>query len=330
MLRFWNSCFGGKRSPRFVRTKRPTYRPMLETFEERLVPSTVTVTSPADNGAVGTLRWAVNLANADAARGVSDTIVFANSVQQPISLTHGALELKAGKGFSGVTIDGKTRIDIGAGGASGVFVVDRGAYASLQGLGIAYGNASYGGGVLNFGQVLVNGCIFQSDIATYGGAVYNAPSATLIVSSSLFTYDHAYQQGGAIYNGGNTLMFNTSVTHNGANDGGGIMNWGSATLQNDVVDNNVVSHTGGGLYNGGSVSLDSCTFASNYATYGGAIGVFGSMDFSNCNFNQNAAGSYGGALFVGHGYLNSLHPGTKLSHYSGNTAHQGNPDSYVA
>jgi hypothetical protein len=79
MSRFLQTLYSGKKAPSRSRPT-PSYRPTLEALEDRLVPSTLTVTNPADNGAMGSLRYEVNLANADSARGISDTIVFSNNV----------------------------------------------------------------------------------------------------------------------------------------------------------------------------------------------------------------------------------------------------------
>ena len=88
--------------------KRPTFRPTLETLEDRWVPSTLTVTNINDSGA-GSLRAAIAIA--DAAK-TSDTIVFASSLNgQTITLTSGELFINfdvtiAGPGFDKLTISG--------------------------------------------------------------------------------------------------------------------------------------------------------------------------------------------------------------------------------
>ena len=53
---------------------RPT-RPCLEALEDRIVPATFQVLSNLDDGSVGTLRWAIEQANASI--GVLDTVQFA-------------------------------------------------------------------------------------------------------------------------------------------------------------------------------------------------------------------------------------------------------------
>ena len=76
------------------------------------------VTLPGDSAtaAAGTLRSAVKLANADAANGQSDTIVFdtAKMGGHLAALDQGPLELNAGKGTATITIDGGGQVDINA------------------------------------------------------------------------------------------------------------------------------------------------------------------------------------------------------------------------
>ena len=44
---------------------RLSFRPQLSVLEDRTVPATFTVTNLLDNGSIGSLRWAVDKANAD-------------------------------------------------------------------------------------------------------------------------------------------------------------------------------------------------------------------------------------------------------------------------
>src|SRR5262245_35791909 len=70
------------------RAAAPYFRPRLEALEDRWLPSTLTVTSPLDDGSGGTLRAMI----ATAAPG--DTIVFANSLNgQTVALAGGELLL---------------------------------------------------------------------------------------------------------------------------------------------------------------------------------------------------------------------------------------------
>ena len=90
--------------------KRASFRPLLEALEDRLTPAQLAVTSAADPAKLtsGTLRYAVNQANSDAAQGISDTIIFQSNLSGAvITLTHGQLEL-SGSGQASIAIDGSS------------------------------------------------------------------------------------------------------------------------------------------------------------------------------------------------------------------------------
>ncbi len=96
---------------RRLRPAHRSFRPRMEVLEDRCVPSTLNVTSNLDNGAVGTLRWAVAVADASAA---PDTIVI--HAKQPIVLTQGQLVLsasmtvEAAAGTATISGDGLSRV----------------------------------------------------------------------------------------------------------------------------------------------------------------------------------------------------------------------------
>src|SRR5262249_12009021 len=62
------------RTPRTFGEAPARFRPRLEGLEDRVTPSTCNVTSLADDGSAGTLRWAISQANANPG---SDKITFA-------------------------------------------------------------------------------------------------------------------------------------------------------------------------------------------------------------------------------------------------------------
>ena len=138
-------------SPRrsHARTSLPTRRrrrlsPSLEGLEGRLVLSTLTVTSPLDNGSSGTLRSVL----ASAASG--DTIKFASSLNgDTIGLTMGELPIAVSLTIQG---PGAGLLDVDSGGSSRVFdITSASANVTISGLTISGGSASAGGGILDQG-----------------------------------------------------------------------------------------------------------------------------------------------------------------------------------
>jgi hypothetical protein len=218
--------------PRRTPARKPTprFRPQLEALEDRLVPSTLTVTNNLDTGVAGdgSLRGEI------AAAKSNDTIVFDTSLSgQSINLyTNAAVgELVINKNL---TIQGPSSplspITIN-GGYSRIFEVDGAkTIVSLSNLNINIGNGvannplsvgatdGEGGAIWNGGTLTVNACnlINNSAVSGFpaglGGAIYNA--GTLTVSNSTLNnnsvyhsdFDHTYSgDGGAIYNAGTNI-----------------------------------------------------------------------------------------------------------------------------
>jgi hypothetical protein len=301
VLRALKQWFAGpRRSPR----RRESFRPSLEAFEDRLVPSTLTVTCASDNGSSGTLRCEVNQANKDAAKGKSDTIVFSRKLAgDTIVLTQGDLELKAGKNGATVTINGAKISAVSGNDRSTLFLIDTGAHVTLENLQIEYGSAAYGGGVENNGNLVLNNCtLYDNTASQQGGGIYNGGTGTLEVLSCSFESDSASGYGGAIMNWGNLQeASNCSFYINNAGIGGG------------------------GIFNdSGSAYLSDCSFDYTSAgDYGGGVANYGNLTAVSCSFFSSSAGSYGGAIFNGHGQPITL---TNLS-WSGDQAPNG-PDFF--
>ena len=133
----------GKRRPAIGR--RPARSaPRLEALEARMVLSTLTVTSAADDGSSGTLRTLIGAASP------GSTIVFDHRlVGQTITLKSGALELTKNVDIEG---PGASQLTISGNSASRVFDVNSGATVTIAGLTIANGatvGGLGGGGILN-------------------------------------------------------------------------------------------------------------------------------------------------------------------------------------
>ena len=113
----------------------------------------------------------------------------------------------------------------------------------------------------------------------YGGAI--TATGDIIVSNSMFDYNHAGKKGGAI---------NTK---------------GSATLTNVVFSRNDAIIDGGAIYSSKDVFANNCSFISNRADgskihkcWGGAIRACGDVKIKYCNFINNFAENSGGAIYA--------------------------------
>jgi hypothetical protein len=253
----------------------PRFRPRLEVLEDRIVPSTLTVTNNLDNGSAGSLRYEI----AHAKKG--DTIVFAPSLDgQTIVLGGSELDIAKnltiqGPGANLLTINGGRQISSPNG--SRVFAVEKHTTVTLSGLTITGGggtaDAGYGysspydndgGGILNLGTLTVSGCTVSGNYAdpnsasSYGGGIYNA--GTLTVSNSTVSGNYA------------TYVMDVGLNPAPTNDGGGIYNAGALTVSNSTLSGNFAHSDGGGIYNAGTAKVSGCTLSSNVAVYyGGGI-----------------------------------------------------------
>ncbi len=230
------------------------------------------------------LRDALALANSDASNGLSDTIVFASSLDgQTITLSQAELNL-SGAGTGTITIDGAGQMTISGANASTVFAVQSGVQALLQGLTIENGSASNG--------------------FTSGGGIYNN-GGTVTVSDSTLAHNSSSYFGGGIYNNGGTVTVSDSTLANNSASyvGGGIFNnGGTVTVSDSTIAHNSASDFGGGIYNyGGTVTVSDSTLAHNSASYGG--GIFnrngGMLTVSDSTLSGNSASSGGGIYNLG-------------------------------
>jgi parallel beta-helix repeat protein len=138
-----------------------------------------------------------------------------------------------------------------------------------------------GGGLDNYGSLMVEGSTFTGNSAANGGGLFNFYGATLTVAGSTFTGNSAPQGGG---------LFN--------------MPGAMATVDDSTFDGNRADNSGGGLFNGGHIDVLDSGFTGNTAgNTGGAVDNSGSGSISGCKLSDNSAGSYGGGISVDSGAL---------------------------
>ena len=243
---------------------------------EALAPlSTYTVTSTADDGSSGTLRWAIGQANAD---GQADAIDFSSQFATPqtITLQTGQLVL-TDRATITITGPGADLLTVNGDGKSRVFELDGGS-AAISGLTVAGGAADQAGGVYDKGGTLtLTDCILTGNSAT-----------------NAFSGD-----GGGLYiNGGSAALTGCSISGNTAANGGGLfLNGGSATLTDCTIGGNYALERGGGVFGAGNLALTNCTVSGNTAGGGGGGGLLngGTATLINCTVSRNDAdASYGG------------------------------------
>lgn len=223
------------------------------------------------------LRDALTTANADAANGQSDTILFDPDLAgQTISLVQGTLALD-GAGSGTITIDASSLSSITVNGGNAVedLSVSSGVTAHIKGLTITGGSASGdGGGIFNAGSLTLTSCDVSGNSATAnGGGLFSDGYAG--VNNCVFTLNDAPGYGGSVFNdlGGTLSVSNTVLSDSTAGGGGGVGNLGSATISDCSLSADSASWSGGGIYNNGTLAVSDGTIADCVTSgNGGGIG----------------------------------------------------------
>ena len=282
-----------KRRPRRGRSNCGIDAPRLlgESLEDRCVLATFTVSSTDDSLNPGTLRHAVQEANALAG---PDAIEFDFHGPREINLTLGEMELR---GALTIRAQADRPVTIDAQDASRIFniVVTPGSYV-FDGLHLTRGATNgfvndSGGAVrsLTDGSVTFrNGRLTDSitnSFGGHGGAVYALGSVTLsnmVVSGNQTRQNNS--MGGAVFTRGNLSADGSTVSGNSTlggqtANGGGLAADGNVTLQYSTVSGNTTagaSSQGGGIWSHAQVTVRNSTVNGNSTsgTYGYGGGIF--------------------------------------------------------
>jgi hypothetical protein len=180
-----------------------------------------------------------------------------------------------------VTLAGGPRTVITRAGASAFRLLEVAASGRLfmSSVSVTQGStAGGGGGILNAGTLVINQGTFSGNRASNGGAVSNSANATARITDALIT--------------GNTT---TSV------GGGGIINFGTLTLDGSIVTGNTAPTNGGGLNTqpGSTTRISQSTFTRNTSGgLGGGISNLGTTAIFGSTIRLNK-GSGGGGIATG-------------------------------
>jgi predicted outer membrane repeat protein len=273
------------------------YRPRLELLEDRLTPSTLTVTSALDEFDGGTLAnpagadGQLSLREAIGAASSGDQITFAQSLSgSTINLDSAQGELLLTKNLNILGL-GSANLAISGQNQSRVFEIAYGVTDTIFGLTIENGktgNPPYGwdgGGILNQGNVTVSSCTLANNSGQLGGAICNR--ASLTVTDSAFFGNYANQWGGGIAHVGSTTTVSNSTFSN--NTGGGIgMQGGTVTVNNSTLTGN----NGVGIESfGGTLNVNASTISNTTRDLYGAFGILnynGTTTITDSHISGNA------------------------------------------
>jgi hypothetical protein len=280
---------------------------------------TVANTSDAVSAPVGSLRAAIEAANANAG---ADDIVFQSGVTGQITLAAALSVTDAvavhGPGASAITISGNNNR------VFGVNLTSPPGTVSISGLTLTDGYAQTGAGIYNGDADLkVSNTTISGNVATGGGfgggggaGILSKYTTTVtdsvITGNSVETSNTPTGYGGGIaIAGGNLTLTDSDVTDNSADMGGGVSVYDlgdnspnpDATIQRSTISGND-GRLGAGVYfedsySGGALTIDSSTLYDNTGNgAGGGLCVCedpsGPTTVTNSTISGNDSGTGGG------------------------------------
>ena len=278
---------------------------MTQTVESpsQVTGNVYTVTSLGDTGAgsgnSGDLEYAITQANANP----GSVIDF--SVTGTVQLTQALPDINVdttinGPGPSLLTVEGG-----GPGSSFSVLQLQAGITSTISGLTITGGNARYGGGIGDNGNLTLSDCSITGNSAESngGGIVTGGAAETVTLSDCTVSGNSAGNDGGGISGGRNLVVTDCTVSGNSSSESGGIAaengSESSLTVYGSLVTENDCTGDGGGIGLGGdTATLTECSISGNSAHAGGGI-YGGGLALTNCTFSANvAAGSRGGPRYL--------------------------------
>ena len=192
----------------------------------------------------------------------------------------------------------------------------------------ADGKTSKGGGGAIYSEdstVTITGCTIGGDnvgdgnSAGQGGGIFVSEDArctlnagTKISGNKAIRIEGHNSSGGGIFvdkvqsgTQAGTLTINRSsgnpviISENTADYGGGVYNYGTATINHAEIKGNNVPHHGGGMFNAGTCTMDGVTLQNNKAkSEGGGIYSNKELTLKNTTVTGNEATASGGAIQI--------------------------------
>ncbi|MCH8316553.1 MAG: hypothetical protein IIA64_11315 [Planctomycetes bacterium] len=189
-------------------------------------------------------------------------------------------------------------IDCQGSGRAFIFVNGETTESVIQGFTITNGSAILGGGFFaeNAGASVLD-CVFDSNTAEVGGAIYHRYEGDLILENCTFNANVGTAAAGGMFSGtdlgppGDVMLSGCNFSMNVGSFaiGGLAVDSAEVSLANCSFFQNEGNLLGGGIANGGSdgLTLVNCAFSGNTATMGGGLENGGIATLINCTFGNN-------------------------------------------
>jgi predicted outer membrane repeat protein len=291
------------------RASKPTRKPSrlrlrIEPLEDRLTPSTFTVTNLNPSG-LGSLPFEVNQANL-AGQGV---VNFASGLNGTIGLN------------SEIAITSNLRIDtsVATGGTGPHSITIAAPHSGGRDFDIIGGvHVSFIGDSVTPPTFIIQG---GSNVLDGGAIVAFSPQSSITLVGIDVRNNSATGSGGGIFTLGSLGIYNSVVESNTAlfNGGGIFVGKTFGAYNSDIHDNATTGGDGGGVYEfgtGSTMIFSNTVVQDNHAIGGAGGGAWAQYNLTSkgSTFTQNTATRNGGAIFSNNGnvYLLSL-PGTSSS-----------------
>jgi parallel beta-helix repeat protein len=130
--------------------------------------------------------------------------------------------------------------------------------------------------------------------------VFGVAAGVTVSLSGLSITDGISNDGGGMLNYGTATLTNCTISGNSARFSGGMGNFGTATLINCTISGNS-AQSGAGLFSDGKATLTNCTLSGNSAQSAGGVLIYGTATLTSCTISGNYAsvGGDGGGLYNG-------------------------------
>ncbi|HEV8573503.1 MAG TPA: hypothetical protein VGR43_02235, partial [Dehalococcoidia bacterium] len=205
--------------------------------------------------------------------GETDTNLDGDALDRVVQIENATIVSMADLSISGGRLENPFFEDIVQVSGGGIFNGDAALF--LDRVSLVENEAVYGGAIFNDffatrGRLALTDTKLSGNRASFGGGISNLGEA--IVQNSTFERNES-GPGGAIFNSGNAHLriANSAIRQNSATDGAGIRNGGEGIVERTLIYENTARDFGGGVVNNGKLSVVDSAISRNQGGFGGGL-----------------------------------------------------------